>query len=143
MDFDATEKHTKVLEDYLFKQGADGTTTPTNELAPTEGVNPSGEDPGGDRPKGNIDAPWGEKTNPANKNDRNLHFSHEAYDQFIASRQEILDKMFDTKKPAQQNAQAVIGSVLAHGASGQYESRSPMLEHTSDLTLSDKVRNLK
>jgi hypothetical protein len=143
MDFDAEEKHQKILADYLLKEG-DGTTLPNNEEDSTQGVNPTGDSPDDVRAKGNIDAPWGEKNSPGGKN-KPVNFSPELYGEFVGSRDRMLEDFFDSKKPAQENAQAVVGSLFAHGASGDYESRAPMLDRekrASDETLIEKVRRI-
>jgi hypothetical protein len=126
MAHDATEHHTRVLYDALVKEGE---ATETDEDKSTVGVNPDQQPDPEDRPKGDIDAPWGEKDLPANAEIGTAeHYSDAAYEGFIQSRQQMLDELFDSKGPAAKAEQALMGQQLQHAASGDYESRAPLLE---------------
>lgn len=145
MSYNATEHHTRVLYDALVKQGE---TTETDEDKTTVGENPDqllGAP--ADQPKGDIDAPWGQEDTPegvrSKKNDPE-HFSDAAMQGFIDSRQEMLNDLFDSKKPAAKAEQALVSQQLGHGASGDFESRAPLLEEktSADRTLNECVRGL-
>lgn len=126
MAHDATEHHTRVMYDALVKEGSD---SPGDDEESTVGVNPDQQPDPEDRPKGNIDAPWGENDLPASASSGTPeHYSDAAYAGFIQSRQKILDELFDSKGPASKAEQALLGQQLQHAASGDYESRAPLLE---------------
>lgn len=140
MAHNATEHHTRVMYDALVKQGGD---TPGDDTESTVGVNPDQQLDPEDRPKGNVDAPWGEDSSPDQRNEPE-HFSDAAMQGFISSRQEMLDNLFDSKKPAQKAEGNLVGQQLQHGASGDFETKAPLLEHKTagDQTLSDLVRGI-
>ena len=132
MPHDATEHHTRILYDALVKEGD---APETDEEKTTVGENPDLGEPV-EQPKGNIDAPWGQEDSPeglrSKKNDPE-NYSDAAYGGFIHSRQKMLDELFDSKVPASKAEQALMGQQLQHAASGDYESRAPLLEpHAQD-----------
>jgi hypothetical protein len=124
MAHDATEHHTRVMYDALVKEGSD---SPGDDEESTVGVNPDQQPDPEERPKGDIDAPWGENDNPASE-PKAEHYSDAAYQGFIQSRQNILDELFDSKGPASSAEQALLGQQLQHASSGDYETRAPLLE---------------
>ncbi len=143
MTHDATERHTRVMYDFLTKEAKDGGDAPDNdEDKTTVGVNPEQAKKPEERGKGTIDAPWGEPDNTSRDPNQPEYFSDAATQGFIQSRQNMLDELFDSKKPATQAAQAIVSQELAHGASGNFESKAPLLEPktASDRTLSELTR---
>jgi len=89
----------------------------------TVGTNPHPYPEPDGRESDSIDAPWGED------NGGPLHFSNVAVEQMLESRQRILDRYFDSKSTADDNAQKVIGTLFA---TKSYESSAPNLETLSD-----------
>lgn len=140
MAYNATDHHTRVMFDALVKQGSD---SPGDDDESTVGVNPDQQPDPEDRPKGDMDAPWGEETSPGKKNEPE-QFSDAAMQGFINSRQEMLDSLFDSKGPAQKAEASLVGQQLAHGASGNFETKAPLLERKTaeDQTLSELVRGI-
>ena len=140
MSYNATEHHTRVMFDALVKQGSD---SPGDEDESTVGVNPDQQPPPEDRPKGDIDAPWGEEDSPGKKNSP-VHFSDAAFQGFINSRQEMLDSLFDSKGPAQKAEGALLGQHLDVAAKGNFETSAPLLEQKTagDRTLSELVEDI-
>lgn len=138
MAHDATEHHTRVMYDLLVKEG---TKTETDEDKSTVGVNPDQQpDPEGRAADaGTIDAPWGEK-NDKGEEPSPEHFSDAVAQGFIQSRQNILDELFDAKRPAAKAEQKLISQHIAH----DYESKAPLLESKTagDRTLRELTRGI-
>jgi hypothetical protein len=118
------------LYDLLNKEGSE---TGTDDNETTVGVNPEPYPEPEDRPKGDIDASWGEKDLPANAADGDaMHFSDAVADQVAESRQRILDRYFDSKGSADDNAKKTVGQLFE---TRSFESSAPVLE-----TLSEQLR---
>ena len=115
------DRHTRNMYDALMKESAED-----NEKDMVEGGNPlAGKEPA------KPDCP------PAGQ------FSDAAREQFIQGRQKMLEDLFDEKKPSTTKEQALLGTHLAHGASGKYETGSVMLEKKAcDETLGVRVQRL-
>jgi hypothetical protein len=142
MAHDATEHHTRVMYDFLVKEG---TKTETDEDKSTVGVNPNQQpDPEGRaEDAGTIDAPWGEK-NDKGSEPSSEHFSDAVAQGFIQSRQNILDELFDGKKPAAKAEQKLVSQNFDHARSGDYESKAPLLESKTagDRTLRELTQGI-
>jgi hypothetical protein len=145
MNHNANERYQGVFEDFLLsKEASDKSSyTPGDEDESTVGVN-SGQQP---KPQGRgentIDAPWGDNPAPESSSNKVVHHSDATVQGFIQSRQQILDELFDSKKPAAKAEQALVGEQFEHGRTGEYESKSPLLEKGArDQTLSERVSGL-
>ena len=137
MALNATERYTALWGDLLCKEASNSGDRKNqsaqhpddDEDESTVGVNPDLYPDPEDRPKGNIDASWGEGDVPKSTEHATAeHYSDAAYQQFIEGRQEMLDNIFASKQPAAKAEQALMGQHLQHAASGNYESRAPLLE---------------
>lgn len=138
------DQHDRAFYESMSKEAAD-TAVETNDSS-TEGTNPV-EPPAAAPPseQGSMDAPWGENDVKGQKNDP-VHLSDVVATEIMESRQKLLDRCFAQKGPAQRAEQAFMGQHLDHAASGQFESRAPLLEGKAKLaapeTLTDQTRRL-
>lgn len=115
-----------------------------NEDQPTTGmmnvhVNPEGRKPG------TLDAKWGDNP-PARDNGYPDHYGEGVMREAKDDRHGVLKRVFDGIEQASNVAEAEVAQNFAHGASGNYEAHSPLLnrqktaEHVPDEgSLTDKV----
>ena len=140
MAHNATEHHTRVLEDFLCKSAED---TETNLEESTVGVNPDQQPDFEGRAAGSMEAPWGERPSPKSDTQDSVHHSDAVLQGIEQSRQRMLEELFDSKGPASKAEQALVGQQLSHGASGDYESSSCLLNKSAgEHTLSERTRGL-
>jgi len=120
------DQYDRAFYDDLQKEAA--STVEDNEDSMTGGENPV-EPKAGDPPsdEGTIDASWGENDTPGKKNDP-VHLSDAVASSIQESRQKLLDRCFAQKPAAQRAAQSFVSQHLSHAASGDFESRAPLLE---------------
>lgn len=103
-----------------------------------------------DRPKpGNPDAPWGVNPNPAGAEPASVHFSDAFKDIYEDTRQGVVDRSLSGTGAAAAVAQKTVADAFAHGASGDFITRSLLLKpkskeklsHAQAPTLSEQVRS--
>lgn len=134
---DANEVHAQLMYDMLSKEAADGPGTE----ATTEGENSySAEDPGTEqRPKGNIDAPWGEKNTATAVPGQVAPLSKEVLQNIRQGREELLSRLVADKGKSDQAEQALIRQHF----DTPYETSSPQLSGDSKATtLVERVRQV-
>lgn len=135
---------------YAFlKEGGDtnpSTSTDTkDESESTVGVTHQRDTPEDREPAATITAPWGEKP-PVDPQQHGTGVKEEHH----KGQRELLNRAFGGKGKAEKADQAVISQNFAHGSSGDYESRAPLLQskakekvsHIRTPSLMTRVRGL-
>lgn len=135
-----------MLKEGEEKEGSDTTpatsTDPKDETRSTVGTTSLYDNPE-DRESGNVDAPWGEKP-PEDPQQHGTGVENKHVD----TERGILDKAFSGTAAAAKADQQLISANFAHGASGDFESRQPLLQGKSsneakkEPTLMEKVRSV-
>jgi hypothetical protein len=102
-----------------------------------------------DRPKGGIDAPWGESpVPPGTKMPNQIMLGDATKDLAHDTRDGVVGRLLSSAEEAKRNAQQTIAQNLAHGASGEFSTHSLLLRpksieklgHAPAESLSEKVR---
>lgn len=140
------DRFESMLKEDLEKGGSDtnpATSTDTqDETRSTVGTTSLYENPA-DRQSGNLDAPWGE---PGPKDPD--HHGSGPWNKHVETKHELLDKAFSGTQTAAKADQQLISANFAHGASGDFETHSPLLhaksetKATKEPTLMEKVRTV-
>lgn len=112
MSYNATERYTAIFSDLLVKESAD----PEVNTASVSGENPD-----------QYPDTTPEKEMPAVAKP-----TQEAYDHFIAGRDEMLKDLFGQFGTAQKQDQSGMRDILEHGRAGEYESKAPLLSEAAD-----------
>ena len=75
--------------------------------------------------------------------DNPVQVSDAALKSIVESRQKTLDTLFASKKPSEAAERKLVGQQLSHAASGDYESKAPLIEKSAgDYTLTELTRGI-
>ena len=124
---DHDHKADQDLYDLLTKQAEQ---VEDDEDKSTVGTTPQPDDEDLERPKGTIDAPWGEEPSP-----EVVAFTNQGMAKFKETRERFIEKHFDSKGVADKAQQAVVAQQLDHASSGDYETSSPLLSEQAKKAL--------
>ena len=142
MKRDATEVYTEKFAEML-KEGSD-TNPATSVDTKDEQRSTVGVTHVHDKPEGRTGDEWGE--NPGDP----VQYTDAAVKETNKDRLQVLDRTFDAKPVAERADQALIGQLLVHGVTGDYETHSvsllphskSKLSHVRPQTVRERVREL-
>lgn len=120
------------LYDFLSKEASD---SPGDDEEGTVGVTPDTYPDPEDRKSGDIDAPWGEHDVSSGKEHADaFHNSDQVYAHYKKGREELLQKLFDSKVTSDPAHQKILSQNLEHARTGEFETSSSQLSGKSKMS---------